>query len=165
MAWNTIPPGSTDANSPLNETLVNALRENRNETMRSMPLLNWAGYQHTDGSPVVYRFDSSRVVIAGGSLIMADNLRIYIPDGITQVGIKVYAQASFAGMASAGVRVTINGVPHLFNNLGVAWGWELTFNLTPGAVGWQDVLVEAVNNSGADRTIDCRGITILPVVL
>jgi hypothetical protein len=161
MAYVQIPAADTDVNSPLNQTLMDRVRGNDDEIMRSKPLLIRAGYG--TNAATVWDIDAGNVAVPNVGATLYGSNRIYVPSGIASLMVNVYARSDFTN-ANNGIRITVAGGTWDFTSLPGAIAWQVETAGAIGAAGWQDVLIYAVNTSGAARNLYMRGITIRPNV-
>jgi hypothetical protein len=158
MAWDKINASESDANSPLNQTLIDKVRLNQDEIMAGMVLINLGCHYDKSGffsGPI----DALRST-SGAWVLLAEDMRIVVPDGITQVNVQIYAKCDLTSANHyIAVEETNSSVDSAdFPNLPSDFAWQPTQTLTVSS-GINTLDIYGHSNSGSP-TFGLRGILI-----
>ncbi len=168
MSWQTIAAGETDANSPLNQTLMDKIRMNLDDLNQRAEggriLLNIGGEcNHWDSNVnnwgnFLFEAYAKSVTDDFYPVILRDVL-IYIPEGISELNVRPYCRSSYENYNKLTVTVGSSSVD--FTNLLTSYSWLAEAPIQSPGAGWQSVSAKATcTGSSATRDIYLAGLII-----
>ncbi len=161
MAWTDIAAGEVDANSPLNQTLMGKIKGNLDALHQGMPLLNAHG-RFYNSSAWEYVFKAQRDVSNQSTEELFTGV-VWIPDGVSELGVRVYGMTEDSPAGGKYFRVTVDSQYCDLScpDTGDSYGWKGEGSITGFGTGWKPFSVAGKNGSPTqDRMFYVAGLLI-----
>jgi len=162
MSWQNIAASETDANSPLNQTLMDKIRGNLDDLHSRADservLLNLGGeiYSELEDWHRIWKAYATVSTDPGHDLLR--DLQVYVPATVTELRVSVYAKASSG--TNAAVLVTVGQASAEITPLPISYEWSDEVAISNPGSGWQAVKVGAYVTSGGSQLISLAGMVI-----
>lgn len=165
MSWQNIAASETDANSPLNQTLMDKIRGNLNALAATFQVLlnqfgrRWTGSAWTELFPPAVRFLANK----DEWYCICDEEFLLIPVDAQYLLINVY----FATTVAPGtfIRFKIGEVYTEAYSIDQLGPYLYDFGVETFPTGWQNLSVEVMRDTSTSRTVTLTGLMVSSLIL
>lgn len=164
MAWQNIAASETDANSPLNQTLMDKIRGNlddlngRTDAERTLLCLEGKTYQGASSS-LLWECYAQNVSTDPGPVILGD-IMVYVPSGVTEIRVKPFCYSNTV-IGNDKLLVTVGSGSASFTSLPYnSYQWMSEQALSNPGTGYQSLTVRACETASGLVEIRLAGLIV-----